>query len=247
MSPVWEESFRVRAFEAEPGGSAGVPAICRYMQETANGHVGSIGMSVRDVMANGRMWVLVRFALRLMEPPRVGDAVRVETWAPGWLTPARAYRDFRIHDGRGRVLAEASSLWMLLDSTTRRPLRMPETIMRLRREECVTSQRVDSVTLTEPGRAEFETRRRVFRDDLDENAHANNVRFVEWVLDSVPAPVRLAARLSALDIRFVEEIALGDKVVSIAEADGDGAFRHSLRANERLAAVARTEWAAAGA
>ena len=246
MSPVWQEHLRVPFYDAEPSGRASVPAVCRYLQEAANGHTLSIGMSARQVRESNRMWVLSRMHVHLSALPQAGAGIVVETWAPERLGGIRAYRDFRLRDSDRNILCEASSLWLLLDATTRRPVRLPEAVLRMRHPECVGHEPVDAIPLAPPQASRGGEKFQVRWGDLDENGHANNVRYIEWALDSVPICLRRQARVNRLDIQFTSEVLLGEELVSACEEAGacdSRSFRHSLRAgDDRLLAVARTDW-----
>jgi acyl-ACP thioesterase len=247
MNLVWRETYRVRFCEAEPGGRASAPAICRYLQETADSHCRAYSLSLEDLRAAGRLWVLMHLSLRLTGLPRVGDEVAVETWGTRRLGGVRAYRDFLLLDAAGRTFGEASSLWLLLDAATRRPVRLPESILRFRHPERAGAKRVDAMDPVLPERPSVEERNCVRWHDLDANGHANNVRYVEWAIETVPLELRRESRLSALYVRFLDEAFLDDEVISAAEeipcADSR-CYRHALRAADgRLLAAARTEWA----
>jgi acyl-ACP thioesterase len=246
MNLVWRETYRVRFYEAEPGGRASAPAICRYLQETADIHCRAYGLSLDDLRATGRLWVLTHLSLRLTGRPRVGDEVAVETWGTRRLGGVRAYRDFLLLDAAGRTFGEASSLWLLLDAATRRPVRLPESILRFRHPDRVGADRVDAMDAIPPEHPSLEERDRVRWHDLDANGHANNVCYVDWAIETVPLALRREGRLSALDVRFVSEAFLDDEVISTAEefptADAPS-YRHALRAGDgRLLAAGRTEW-----
>lgn len=242
MSNLFQERFRVRFFDSEPGGRASIPAVCRFLEEAANSQTEPLGLSVRQVREADRMWVLTRFALQVYSLPRAGDEVTVETWASDRTGGVRAYRDFRMRDAGGFVLAEAASLWLLLDLRTRRLVRLPDSVLDIRHHERTTAPAVDSLPLIAPESVMVEEEFKVRWSDLDENGHANNLRYIEWILETVPVPTRREATLTALDIQFMNEVLFGEAVVSAAEENEEG-FRHRLTASDnRVIALARTDW-----
>jgi medium-chain acyl-[acyl-carrier-protein] hydrolase len=241
---MWQETFRVRFFDAEPGGQASVPAVCRYLEEAAHSQTESLGLSIRQVREAQRMWVLTRFALRVFALPRMGDEVTVQTWASDRTAGIRAYRDFRMLDRTGKTLAEAASLWLLLDLKTRRPVRLPESVLALRYPERIGARPVEAEALLAPENKSCEDRFRVRWSDLDENGHANNLRYIEWIVGTVPDTLRAGHCLAALDLQFVNEVLLGETVQSVSEELPGRSFRHSLSAQDgRVLAIAKTDWA----
>lgn len=242
MSNVFRETSRIRYFDAEPSGRASVPAMCRLLEEAASSQTERLGLSIRQVIETSRMWVLTRFAVSVITLPRMGDEVSVETWASDRTGGVRAYRDFRMRDAGGNVLAEAASLWLLLDLKTRRLVRLPDSVLRIREPERVGAETVDSSPLAPPENVSAEDEFRVRWSDLDENGHANNIRYIEWLLETVPVPVRAGGTLTTLDIQFVNEVLPGETVLAVSEEAGE-AFRHRLNAGDgRVLAVARTCW-----
>jgi len=217
MDLVWREPFRVRFYEAEPSGRASIPSLCRYMMEAADNHCQPVGMTLAGLRASGRMWVLARFAARFTDLPRRGDELLVETWGSNRVSAIRAYRDFLLLTTRGEVVAEASSLWLILDSRTRRPLRLPEDILQYRHPERRTAQAVDTVPLEPPARVTAEAHSSVRWRDLDANGHANAICHIEWALEAVPLETRREARMTAFDVQFLNEAFVGNGIVSTVE------------------------------
>jgi acyl-ACP thioesterase len=80
--------------------------------------------------------------------------------------------------------------------------------------------------------------------DLDANAHANNARIAEWVVEGVGRDVWQSSFVRGLDVDFLAEALHGDAVSSRAAAMPDGQFSHSLvrSADGREIARARTRW-----
>ena len=246
MSPVWREPFRVRIYEAEPSGRASVGALCRYFQEAADNHCRPHGLSLSQLHATGRTWVLTRLALRLTALPCLGEEVTVETWGSKRLRGARAYRDFRILNASEQSFCEGSSLWLLLDVTSRRPMRLPNAILAVRHPEWSTPEPVDATPLESPGPGSSEARLWVGWRDLDANGHANSVSYIEWALDTVPEHVRREKQLIRFDIQFLNEAFLGEEIVCAGEETGlpdSVSYRHSLRVSGgNLLVLARSDW-----
>jgi len=232
---MWREPFVVRFSDAGPDGLISPAAICRYLQEAADRHARPYGFGLLDVLATGRAWLLVRLALRLNSPPAMGDAIQVETWVSRRTGTLRAYRDFRLTGAGGRQYGEASSAWVLLDTATRRLVRLPDCARMLVHPGSSYGQPVDASRLPSPENPQWEERFRVGWRDLDINNHANNVCFVEWALETIPSNIRRVSRLCRLDIQFLGQAFLGVEVVcstEVRQADRGYTCLHSVRSPE---------------
>ena len=147
---VYCEAFRVHFYEAEPDGRVTVPALCRYMQEAADGDCRRAGVSLAQLRKAGRTWLLTRFRLELTALAWSGEDVVVQTWGSDRSCGIRAYRDFRLLNSAGQPFGEAGSLWVMLDLKTRRPVRLSDEVLSLRHPERIYENAFDEIALEAP-------------------------------------------------------------------------------------------------
>jgi medium-chain acyl-[acyl-carrier-protein] hydrolase len=95
---------------------------------------------------------------------------------------------------------------------------------------------------THDGECKFRVR---FRD-LDINQHVNNTSYVEWILESIPAAVKKDAVLSELEINFLAESFVHDRIIANCMSQGPNhrLYHHGLyREQDGQELVrARTVW-----
>lgn len=242
---VWSEGVRVRAYEVGPDGVAGMPALCDWLQEAAGNHASSLTWGVENLQQRRLTWVLARLHLRVSRWPRWRDDVRVQTW-PSGVVRAFAVREFRIDLGEENV-GVGTSGWVVMDTASRRPVRPGAALadMVLTTPPRVLDDGFERLPELPSATSAFEVR--VGRSDLDLNAHANNVRFVAWVLDGLTAAVVDASTLTELEIDYRAEAREGDMVVvEAAPGGGPDTWLHRITrpADGRELARARTRWRA---
>jgi medium-chain acyl-[acyl-carrier-protein] hydrolase len=198
----WKELFRVRSYEAAPDGRLSLPSLCNYLQEIAGNHARALGLALGQI--GSLTWVLQRLRVATDRRPDWGEDVQVTTW-PSGHNGLVANREFLIEDSRG-LCARGSSGWLLLDLERRRPVRLPETVTSLNVPQLErplgTAERID----VQVGEALLQTAVRA--SDLDMNGHVNNVRYLEWMMDSLDP----ASYPSAVDLMFKAEAMLGDSL-----------------------------------
>lgn len=244
-SPVWREPFRVRAYEIGADERASLLTLCDYFQEAAGNHASALGVGAVDLAGRRGVWVMHRLRLRVETArPAWRETVTVETW-PSAHDGLRAWRDFVIRDAAGAVLVRGTSVWFVIDLRRRRPVRLPEAVRALSLPDRAPTLPHQAPALEAPPEGEA-TRFRVRRADLDRNGHANNVRFVEWALESVSPGVLAERDPVEVEVQYKSEAVLGDTVLArTAPAGEDGAYRHVLVSTTGGQELARlvTRWA----
>jgi len=218
---LYQDTFPVRFFEAEPTGRATPAALCRFAQEAAEGHCRTLGLSLLDMRAQNRMWVLTRFRLQMDSYPKVGEKVTVQTWASSRTNGIRAVREFCFLDAQCRPLGRGSSIWLLLHAVSKRPVRLPQALWDICNLERSDPEEFEVPRLRPPLHP---TQSKVFEvgwKELDSNNHTNNVHYIEWALEALPLPLRRDRMLAQLDIEFLAEAFFGDRVTSEVELRGE--------------------------
>jgi len=239
MNDFAEYPFQVRSYECGPDGRATLPTVCDYLQEAASLHAEALGFSKTDFAAAGAnvSWVLTRLHVRMARYPRWAEEVVVGTFPRGGRR-VTAYRDFTLRIGP-ETIGLATSEWMVIDLATRRIVPVPESVL-----ACVDPARapvLGSDGFTKLHWACRETAGdRVFharRGDIDLNGHVNNVHYIEWLMETLPAA---AGPVRDFEIAFKSETLAGDEVRADAVEVEPGVWAaHVAAPDGRDHAVAR--------
>lgn len=238
-----QESFKIRFFEAEPSGRATPGALCRFAQEAADGHCRPFGFSLLELRAQNKMWVLTRLSLRVERYPQIGDMVTVETWASVRTNGIRAVREFRFIDEHGETLGNALSIWLMLDAATKRPVRLPDSVLSICNAERSSTEEFEFPRLRAPQGATVERMFQVGWTDLDANDHVNNVKYLEWALEALPLEVNRDRRLARVDIEFHAEAFYGDRIFSEVEYGSSLAIHRLKNGAGKTLCLAHTQFA----
>ena len=249
-----KEWFTIYTFQEDENGTATVQALCEYMQEAAGNHAAKLGLSIEKLHSEGVAWVLARMRVVPVTLPPVHARIEVETWPVG-VEGLQYRRDFIVRDEGGAVIARAVSHWVVVSLATRKVGRVPAFIAAVSLDNAMTAMEDDGRRrLPEAGKGHAS---RVFRArlaDVDRNRHVNNVRYMEWILESVPETVRRNAALADLEITFRAEAYRDDRITVLAMPDAGsdggpdaatpGMFIHSLvrEEDEKELVRARSVW-----
>ena len=223
-----EYDFRVRTYECGLDGVATLPTICNYLQEAASLNAEALAFSRTNFMAEGEnvSWVLTRLRVHMMCYPKWEETVHVVTWPSGGRRVA-ATREFAMCDGTGAQIGVATSEWMLIDLASRRIVPIPETVLALAQEE-LPARVLGDAPFTKLRWACAETALdaqefRARRSDIDLNGHVNNVHYVSWLLETVPA-----GSCTDFEIVYRSETRVGETVRAESVEVEPGVFVHRL-------------------
>ena len=217
MQPnIWKENFNIRSYEVDCSGRLSIVSIFNLMQEAASKHADALGVSVQQLLSENYTWLLSRLKIRIDTYPVWGDQLAVHTW-PSGIERLFALRDFYLKDHNNNHVAAALSAWLVLDTLKRRPVRISRFIERLNPLEGnhVLSDPIEKLPKVEA--FTYERRFRVRYRDLDINQHVNNASYVEWMYESLPPDVQNTLRLSELEINFLAQSYLQDRVIALCQ------------------------------
>lgn len=206
---IWTQEYDVNTVVLNPQKRLGLYGLLNLLQDAAWVHAEHLGCGFKEMMSRGTIWVLTRQILHMSAWPAWGERIAIRTWSRP-ISGAMAYRDYEILCGE-RTLGEATSSWLTLDWTNRRPQRLNLIGHPIAcREEGYFSLMPSKIPLLKnlDAAAMFHVR----NSDLDMNGHVNNTRYAQWILDSIPPKTLAAWEVAEYEVNFLAETNVGDTV-----------------------------------
>jgi acyl-ACP thioesterase len=246
---IWCEDFPIRSYEVDCHNRLSILSMFSFMQEAASKHAAALGVSIQQLLAENYTWLLSRLKINIADYPGWNDQIQVDTW-PSGTQQLFALRDFKISGADNQIIAAAISAWLVIDLQKRRPVRIAPFVQRLKPIEGrhILDDRLDKLPAL--SRPDHEKRFVVRYSDLDINQHVNNVKFVEWILESVPSAALNTLVAAELEINFLAEAFHEDHILAVCSLqDPDNMiFHHSVTRQQdgRELARAITKWRAFG-
>jgi len=243
---IWREDFKIHSYEIGASGFASPQAICKFIQEAAANHATALDVSVEEMERHNQMWVLSNLSVRMQKYPRWHQTISIETWPVTNQSSVRGYRDLTLRDHNDEVLGRASTLWLILNKENRRPMKIPHWLTDVASPghdiEILHSVKEDDFWGAPTKSQEFVIR----ASDIDWNLHVNNVCYLEWALEAIPARFRYENKVCELDISFVGEGRYGNSVIAqcFEPQSGTLPYLHRIVENPsgKLLAMLRILW-----
>jgi acyl-ACP thioesterase len=219
--PVWKEQRVVESYEIDMFGMLRPHMLFGFLLNSAWGHTQGTPYDFSALSERHQLWVLSKLQLEIRKPSQWGEQISIETWSKG-TDRFYALRDFIIWSAHGEKAASATTAWMVLDKSSYRPQkleRMKDDFPSIPGKEEMQTK-LKKVPEMEGGtdRAQFD----VHFSDIDVNRHVTAAKYLQWILDSYPFEHHAQNRMTSVEISFVAEAVMGDRVTVRAESGPDG-------------------------
>ena len=164
-------------------------STARLFQEAADHHVKTLNVGFRQLIAQGKAWVLSRMYYDVSRLPAEDQQVTVRTWSRG-TDGLFAFREFQLIDAQG-VAVSCTSYWVIIDLNTRHVLRMHDLIDGFETHPDLATDHPQLERLRIPRQAPqpiISASFPVCPSMLDHTNHVNNTEYIKWIFDHLPEP-----------------------------------------------------------
>ncbi len=235
---IWIEEFKVAAFMVDQNRHLSLPMLANLLQEAAGNHANLHQLGFHDMQARQRAWVLNRLKIDYRHPIKWLSTIQIQTWVSEMRGPF-SQRHFSIQDENGQELASAFTLWVAIDTTTQRPVRLETRDLPILESHIASCGAADKIEVV--GSDLVKDVHRVRLSDLDMLGHVNNVRYLVWALDCL-LPEYPDQLPQTLTINYLKETKNGELVKIYEQAlEEQNASRLSMRLGSTEAEVCRLE------
>lgn len=224
----WVQPFVVHSYEVDFQRAASLETVCRYFLEAAWNHAEALGVGFQALAEQGKLWVLSRFLVSVARFPAWGEEISVRTW-PRVIRSVFALRDFELLDGSSRPLVAGTSAWLILDASTRRPVRAEKWLSRFENAPARAALDRELGRLAPVSDLAEEAVLEARYSDVDVNGHVNSCRYIGWLTDSYGLGFHRQHSLSELEINYLGEVRCGERVAMARTGSDASSFSHSIR------------------
>ena len=112
---------RIRFSEIDHTKQITLPGIVNYFQDCSIFQSEDMGLGISYLKEQKRAWVLSSWQVVVERYPRLGEKIKVSTWATGFKGMF-GERNFCMEDEDGVNVAYANSLWVYMDAAKKPPM-----------------------------------------------------------------------------------------------------------------------------
>jgi len=242
IPPVGSYTYKPKPFEADFTGNIFFSSICNYLLNSATIHAQERKYGIEDLRGIDKAWVLNRFIVQINKYPHPDEDFIVETW-PEMIKGIFTLRKFNLLNAKSEQIGYASSLWMMIDISSRRPQNISNYLVDVplvKRPECPLDNpaRLDSHENLKLSCEFF-----VKYSHLDVNRHVNSVKYIEWIIDTFHPQIFQKKELHQLQINYLSETNYGDKLQIRSSEVKNNAYYEIMRPSDNnVVTQSRLQW-----
>lgn len=244
MKNYFEKQFELRYFEMNEFGEASATTMLMLLEETAADHCHSINYSLYDLVAQNVGWVLLSGVMEMYRYPKYKEKITIRTWLSSY-SMIKGFRENEIYDAQGEIIGRSRGLWVFFDIERRRPIQIFDAIKEgWSYDSTLSIDHNISKKIEVLDVANFSKKFKVNRFDTDMNEHVNNIRYLQWLMESLPKEIVDNYYLVKIDGRFITEALYDDTIISLTKGDVEHSFIHSItiQGTNKVCATAQTFW-----
>ncbi|MDR0828637.1 MAG: hypothetical protein LBN95_00800 [Prevotellaceae bacterium] len=194
-----------------------ISALGNYILNTAGLAATLNNFGMERLQEENLAWVVSRFAVEMQQLPTQHEEFTVETWVEDY-NRLFTTRNFKIFDKNHNPIGNATSIWAIIDTNTRRTYSLDNKIEWKRFATGVPSEmekpvRVAEIAADKPAT----TYHSVVYSDIDFNEHVNTMKYFQWSLDTFDLEQFKNQQFKRFDANFMHEARFGENVAVFRE------------------------------
>ncbi|KAG6413186.1 hypothetical protein SASPL_125892 [Salvia splendens] len=216
---VFRQAYVIRSYEIGPDQTATMETLMNLLQETALNHVAKSGVAgggfgaTREMSLRKLIWVVTRIHAQIDKYSSWGDVVEIDTWVDA-AGKNGMRRDWIIRDYKSqKIITRATSTWAIMNRETRRLSKIPDEV----RQElqpfyldraAIATENMDTQSihkLSDQIANRIRTGLAPRWSDMDANQHVNNVKYIGWILESMPVNVLEDYKMKNITLEYRRE------------------------------------------
>lgn len=204
---IFTQTYNVNSINVDITKKLGLLGLLEILQDAASSHANILGFGYDEMTKRNIFWVLVQQKIKIKKMPCWNDTIRVKTWTKPFQG-IYACREFELFVNDEKI-AECSTNWMILNGKTRRPTK-PDFLNDIINVRTDYSLSFSASKIVLPKTFDSHKLFTVYNSHLDMNNHVNNVKYSQFILNSIPIDFYKSHTFIEYEINFLQESFLND-------------------------------------
>lgn len=210
---TYSKSFYINPHEADATKHLTPTILGNYILNTAGMAAREFGFGMDTMHNQGVAWVVSRMSIEINELPKEYTTIKIKTWIED-VNPICSARNYLVYDESDKIIAQATTLWSVIDTSTRKMVNLVthSTISKFihtTEETEFTITRTKRIDVT--GEPDNKYPYTVKYSDIDMNNHVNSMKYIQWVIDTLPIE-KIKKGIKKIDINYIKEALYGDEL-----------------------------------
>ena len=240
----YERDYFIHYYDIDLNKKASISSLLRYFEDIAILHSEYVKRGIDYYSEHHVGWVLYKWDIKISRYPEFKEIIKVRT-KPSYLKSFQAYRYFDILDSVGNRIVTANSMWLFLNTDTKKPTRITEDIFEGYGVDKNKMTELEFGDINMLSKINSERKFDIRHIDIDSNHHVNNIKYVEWALEMVPQNIVNNYIIDNLKVNYKKETAYGKSIISsidMLEKEKSIKCTHQISSEESILCLLETNW-----
>ena len=221
MGKIYEKEYEINYYDTTYRLECKISSILNYFSDIGARQSEELGVGFEYLDERNFAWVFYKYNINFKRYPRYGEKIRVTTEASGFKK-FYASRIYKIYDTNGEVIIEGEGIFLLMDTVRRRAVRIPTEQYAIYGVDSDSENHIEIDKIEKLKDTMYSENFKVRYSDIDSNRHVNNVKYVEWAIESIPVETEINYEINNIEVVFQKECSYGATVKSSAQVIENG-------------------------
>ncbi|MCY6485294.1 thioesterase [Clostridium aestuarii] len=206
-----EKEYEIHYYEVDYKNRALITSLIDYFGDIAIHQSETLNIGMDYLKENNIAWILYKWDIKVKRYPKFREKIKIGT-QPYGIKKFYAYRNFYILSEDGEKIVTADSVWMLIDTVKRKPIKINGFLKNTFGLTDDDNKILKIHKLNKIDKIDNEVDFRIRYSDIDTNGHVNNEKYAAWLIESVPLDIVLNHTLENIKITYRKETKYGETI-----------------------------------
>jgi len=232
--------FKIAPSNVDFQGKLTLASLIEFLMEAAGRHADGNGFGIRQLNEFNASWVVLQLGMEINYYPAQYDEIKISTWIEK-IQPIKTIRNFCIENTQGELIASATSEWIMMDLTQRKPkdLLSLEGFQKFATGKDSPAGKLEKLPLV---KGELVDKITVKYGDIDLNGHVNSIRYIQWLCNCFDLSDYLEKQIERFDIHYISELHENDNIKIFREEKEKNNFYFEIANDKKTACKARIKF-----